>query len=81
MATIDVKTEITGIVWKVLKQEGDRVEEEEPILILESMKMEIPVPSPEIASVAKVLVEEGDTVTTWLGSRCEGLRGVASSCR
>ena len=63
MATIvELKAEITGNVWKVLKAPGDRVEEDEPILILESMKMEIPVTSPERGVVKEILIKEGDTV-------------------
>lgn len=63
MALIDVKTEITGSVWKVEKAVGDKVEEDEPILILESMKMEIPVAAPEDGVVKEILVAEEDTVT------------------
>jgi acetyl-CoA carboxylase biotin carboxyl carrier protein len=62
MATIDLKTDITGSVWKVLKSPGDRVEEDEPILIMDSMKMEIPVAAPEPGVVREILVKEGDTV-------------------
>lgn len=61
MATIDITTDITGTVWKVLKQVGDTVEEDEPILILESMKMEIPVAAPERGVVESIHVHEGDT--------------------
>jgi acetyl-CoA carboxylase biotin carboxyl carrier protein len=39
------------------------VEEDEPILILESMKMEIPVAAPEDGRVIEIRVSEGDTVT------------------
>lgn len=63
MATIELKTDITGSVWKVLKAPGDSVSEDEPILIMESMKMEIPVASPEAGVVREVLVKEGDTVS------------------
>jgi len=61
LAIIDIKTDITGTVWKVLKQVGDTVEEDEPILILESMKMEIPVAASEHGVVAEIAVKEGDT--------------------
>jgi acetyl-CoA carboxylase biotin carboxyl carrier protein len=63
MSTIDVKTEITGNVWKVLLKPGDAVEEDEPILILESMKMEIPVVAPEAGTVAEILVQAEQTVS------------------
>ena len=57
MATIDVVTEITGNVWKIVVAVGDAVEEDEPIMILESMKMEIPVAAPEAGKVAEILTE------------------------
>lgn len=63
MALIDVKTEITGNVWKIVAKVGDKVAEDEPILILESMKMEIPVSAPEAGTVKEILVEEAQVVT------------------
>jgi acetyl-CoA carboxylase biotin carboxyl carrier protein len=63
MALIDVKTEITGNVWKIVAKVGDRIAEEAPILILESMKMEIPVSAPEAGRVESILVEEGQVVS------------------
>ncbi|MEP7206749.1 MAG: acetyl-CoA carboxylase biotin carboxyl carrier protein subunit [Casimicrobiaceae bacterium] len=62
MATIELKADITGSVWKVLKMAGDAVEEDEPVLIMESMKMEIPVASPDKGVVREILVKEGDIV-------------------
>jgi acetyl-CoA carboxylase biotin carboxyl carrier protein len=61
--TIELKTDITGSVWKVLKQAGDAIGEEEPVLIMESMKMEVPVVSTEAGVVREILVKEGDTVS------------------
>ncbi len=63
MALIDIKTEITGNVWKIVAKIGDEVGEEDPILILESMKMEIPVSAPEPGRVQAILVEEGQVVS------------------
>ncbi|HVO89289.1 MAG TPA: acetyl-CoA carboxylase biotin carboxyl carrier protein subunit [Casimicrobiaceae bacterium] len=63
MPTIELKTDIAGTVWKVLKQPGDKVAEDEPVLILESMKMEIPVTAPEEGVVREMLVRENDTVS------------------
>ena len=63
MATLDIKTEITGNVWRIVKAVGDGVEEDEAIMILESMKMEIPVTAPEDGTVTEILAEEGATVT------------------
>ena len=63
MALVDVKTEITGNVWKIVAQVGDRLEEEDPIMILESMKMEIPVSAPEAGVLKEILVKEEQVVT------------------
>jgi biotin carboxyl carrier protein len=57
-----VKTEITGNVWKVLREAGDKIAEDEPIIILESMKMEIPVSAPESGIIVEVLVETDQIV-------------------
>jgi len=62
MAMIDVKADITGNVWKIVVKVGDKVSEDDPILILESMKMEIPVLAPEGGTVAEILAVEGSTV-------------------
>ena len=63
MALVDVKTEITGNVWKIVSKVGDELEEDVPILILESMKMEIPVSAPESGTVHEILVNEGEVVS------------------
>ena len=60
MAIIEVKTEITGNVWKIVASVGDALAEDDPILILESMKMEIPVAAPEDGKLVEILVSEGD---------------------
>ncbi len=62
MAEIRVKSEIAGSVWKILKNPGDAVEEEEPVILLESMKMEIPVMAPRTGTVAEIRVAEGEMV-------------------
>lgn len=62
MADIEVETEVTGNVWKVLCQVGDRVETEQELVILESMKMEIPVEAPQAGTVKALHVSEGDAV-------------------
>ncbi len=63
MATQPVLSEITGKVWKVLCSVGALVGEEEPIMVIESMKMEIPVLSPCAGRVASLDVGEGDDVS------------------
>ena len=63
MSRSTVKTEITGKVWKITAEKGQRLSEDDPIVILESMKMEIPVPAPLDCTVVEILVAEGDSVT------------------
>lgn len=58
-----VKSELTANVWKIEVSIGDRVEEDDTLLILESMKMEIPVTAPRAGTVTAVAVQEGDVVT------------------
>jgi acetyl-CoA carboxylase biotin carboxyl carrier protein len=57
-----VEAQITGNVWKIEKSVGDQVAPEEVILILESMKMEIPVESPCAGRLAEIRVREGENV-------------------
>ena len=59
---MEIKTEIAGTVWKIVANVGDSVEEDDPIVILESMKMEIPVPATEAGVVKQLKVAEGDPV-------------------
>ncbi|MCO6418856.1 biotin/lipoyl-binding carrier protein [Siccirubricoccus sp. KC 17139] len=62
MPEIRVKSEIAGSVWKIVKQPGEAVEAEETLLILESMKMEIPVAAPKAGVLAALHVAEGEAV-------------------
>jgi acetyl-CoA carboxylase biotin carboxyl carrier protein len=59
---IDVCAHITGTVWKVEVEAGDRVESEQVLVILESMKMEMPVEAPEAGTVSAILVKPGASV-------------------
>jgi acetyl-CoA carboxylase biotin carboxyl carrier protein len=63
MTLIDVKTEITGNVWKIEANEGDTVTEGQMLVILESMKMEIPILSPEDGVLKELRIKEGDVTT------------------
>ena len=63
MAIVDIKAEITGNIWKILLKPGQKVAEDEAIVMMESMKMEIPVSAPEPGTVKEILVSEGDVVT------------------
>ncbi|MDP6604353.1 MAG: acetyl-CoA carboxylase biotin carboxyl carrier protein subunit [Rhodospirillales bacterium] len=62
MAEIKVESEIAGKVWKIEVGIGDRLEEDDPVMILESMKMEIPVLAPAAGTVREILVREEDAV-------------------
>ncbi len=59
---VEVCAHITGTVWKIEKQPGDSVSEGETVVILESMKMEMPVESPADGKVKEIRVKEGDPV-------------------
>jgi acetyl-CoA carboxylase biotin carboxyl carrier protein len=61
MAT-DVEAQIAGNVWKIEKAVGDELAEEDVILIIESMKMEIPVEAPCSGRLTEVRVAEGDSI-------------------
>jgi acetyl-CoA carboxylase biotin carboxyl carrier protein len=61
MAT-QVEAQITGNVWKIEKAVGVAVAEGEAILILESMKMEIPVEAPCAGRIAEIRVAEGQSI-------------------
>lgn len=58
----DVKAHITGTVWKIVVSVGDGVDEGDDLIILESMKMEIPVEAPVDGTIAEILVAEGQAV-------------------
>ena len=62
MARHEVESEVQGIVWKIEVAEGQRVSQGDVLLILESMKMEIPVESPVAGMVAEILVKLEDAV-------------------
>ena len=62
MARHEVESEVQGNVWKIEVREGARVAEGDVLIILESMKMEIPVESPVAGVVSEILVKLEDTV-------------------
>jgi acetyl-CoA carboxylase biotin carboxyl carrier protein len=61
MAT-DVKAHITGTVWKIEKGPGSKVAEGDTVIILESMKMEMPVEAPCGGTVREIKIKEGEAV-------------------
>jgi acetyl-CoA carboxylase biotin carboxyl carrier protein len=58
----EVLSEMVANVWKVVARAGDAVAAGDPLVILESMKMEIPVQAPEAGTVTEVRVIEGGIV-------------------
>jgi acetyl-CoA carboxylase biotin carboxyl carrier protein len=58
----EVRAEMVASVWRVLVSEGDHVEDGDTLVILESMKMEIPVLAETVGVVSKLHVAEGDVV-------------------
>ena len=62
MARIEVKSEITGTVWQLKAQPGDKVESGDVLIVIESMKMEIPVEAPCAGIIKEILVSEEDSV-------------------
>ena len=61
MAT-EVPAHITGTVWKIERKVGDSVSEGDTIVILESMKMEMPVEAPSAGTISEIRVSEGAPV-------------------
>ena len=58
----EVEAHITGTVWKIEVKVGDSVDEGDTVVILESMKMEMPVEADEDGTVVEILCEEGQAV-------------------
>ena len=62
MAKMEVESEVTGNVWKILVEEGSKVTSGDVVMILESMKMEIPLEAPADGTITELLVQEEDQV-------------------
>ena len=58
----EIKSEMAGNVWKIVAAVGDTVEEGDTLVILESMKMEIPIESEYDGTVGDICVEEGEAI-------------------
>ena len=61
MARLELETPVTGVVWKILAGPGAKVAAGDPVIVMESMKMEIPVEAPADGTIIEVLVAEGDS--------------------
>lgn len=62
MARVELKSEVTGKVWQVLVAAGSQVEADGTVMVVESMKMEIPIASEHAGTVVELRVGEGDAV-------------------
>ena len=58
----DVLAPITGLIWKIRVEQGDEVAVEQVVVVIESMKLEIPVEAEVAGTVARVCCGEGDVV-------------------
>ena len=59
----EIRAHITGTVWKIEVAVGDQVELDDEVVILESMKMEMPVEAEDSGTVAEIRCEEGQSVS------------------
>lgn len=57
-----VKASMAGTVWKILVEEGEQVTAGQDVVILESMKMEIPIAAEEAGTVKRIMAAEGDFI-------------------
>lgn len=58
----EVKATMAGSVWKIIAKKGEKIEKGQDLVILESMKMEIPIEAEQTGTVKEVKVNEGDFV-------------------
>ena len=63
MSRYEVAADVTGSVWKIVTQVGDQLAAGDTVMILESMKMEIPVIADDGGTVVELLVAEGESVS------------------
>lgn len=62
MKPAKVVTEVAGTVWKIVAKKGASLATGDVILIMESMKMEIPIEAPRAGRLVEILVAEGDVL-------------------
>jgi acetyl-CoA carboxylase biotin carboxyl carrier protein len=62
LAEFKIRAHITGNLWKIVVAEGQTVAEEDTLVIMESMKMEMPIESPVKGLVRKIFASEGASV-------------------
>ena len=62
MKTVTISADVAGTVWKIVVAVGDAVGADQDLMILESMKMEIPASAPQGGVVRKICVSQGEAV-------------------
>ena len=62
MSTATIRTEVAGTVWKIVAAKGASLAAGDTILVMESMKMEIPIEAPCAGTLSELLVAEGDVL-------------------
>ena len=62
MPKVEVRAEVTGKVWKIMVAAGESVQADDTLMVIESMKMEIPVASERAGTVVELKVAEGDAI-------------------
>ena len=75
----DVEAHITGTVWKIEVEVGDSVEEGDAVVILESMKMEMPVEAEDPGVVKEIRCDRGSVGVRGRHARCPRV-AVRDSC-
>ena len=63
MALNEICSEIAGTIWKIKARVGDQVKADDAIMIIECMKMEIPVEAPCAGTLSEIRVEEGQAIS------------------
>jgi len=59
---MEIKASMAGSVWKIVAQEGEKVEADQDVVILESMKMEIPIAAEQAGTIKEIKISEGEFV-------------------
>jgi acetyl-CoA carboxylase biotin carboxyl carrier protein len=62
MSSLNITSEIAGQVWKIQAAVGQRVATDESVMIIEAMKMEIPIDAPRAGVIMEITVLEGETI-------------------